>query len=106
MRFTAEHYFRTSLERLAQAHDLYHLGNAHALAMYTAGVAVECMLRAFKLRRDLSFDERHDIMRLFHASGIMDIQTATLLKTRLTVREIDRVGVARRCERHLPALVE
>lgn len=90
MKFTAEHYFRASLERMAQARDLYCLGSAHALAMYSAGVAVECMLRAFKLRRDPTFDEKHDLMRLFHASGMIQIHPEALRPKTLSVEEFDR----------------
>src|SRR5262249_37195890 len=41
--------------------------------MYAAGLAVECLLRAFKAKRDAVFDERHDFKRLNHASGIKDL---------------------------------
>ena len=40
--------------------------------MYTAGVAVECTLRAFKMLRDPTYDEKHDLMRLFRASGMLE----------------------------------
>jgi hypothetical protein len=76
MRFTSEHYFQAALERIAQAHSLHRLGSRFALAMYVAGVAVECMLRAFRLKRDPTFEERHDIVRLFKASGMLEIDPA------------------------------
>src|SRR5207245_6972502 len=71
--FKPEHYYRAALERMRQARVLYLEGNSYALAMYTAGVAIECMLRAFKGRRDPTFDEKHDLRRLFQASGILQI---------------------------------
>lgn len=50
MDFTADHYYRAALERMTQAQDLYREGAGnYALSMYTAGLAVECMLRAFML---------------------------------------------------------
>lgn len=88
MRFTAEHYFRVSRERLGQAIALYRLGNAYALSMYSAGVGVECLLRAFKLLRDPTFDEKHDLRRLFRASGILNIDPGASRKHRLTDEQI------------------
>lgn len=78
MKFTAEHYFRASLERIRQAHALYRQAESYSLTMYTAGVAVECMLRAFKLLRDPSFDEKHDLPRLFKASGMLNVDQIKL----------------------------
>jgi HEPN domain-containing protein len=52
MDFTADDYYRAALERMSQAHYLYRQGQGtYALAMYAAGLAVECNLRAFLLRR-------------------------------------------------------
>jgi len=62
---------------------LYRLGGNYALSMYAAGLAVECMLRAFKLRREVSFDEKHDLRRLFRGSGILNIDPATLRRSDL-----------------------
>lgn len=78
MQLTAEHYFRVSRERLTQAIALYRIGDAYALAMYVAGVSVECMLRAYKLRIDPVFDEKHNLQRLFRASGILNLDPSRL----------------------------
>ena len=67
-----EHYLEVAQERIRQAELLYQQKECYALAMYLAGLAVECMLRAFKARKDRVFDERHDLKRLFQASGIVD----------------------------------
>lgn len=72
MRLDADHYYQAAPERLRQAWRLYHQGESYALAMYVAGVAVECMLRAYKLRKDSVIDERHNLVRLFETCGIMD----------------------------------
>lgn len=77
--FKPEHYFRAALERMRQAEALYFQGQCYALAMYVAGLATECLLRAFKGRRDPTFDERHDLLRLFQASGLLTL-TADDLK--------------------------
>lgn len=36
------------------------------------GVATECMLRAYRTRRDPEFDSRHDLRDLLKASGIAE----------------------------------
>jgi hypothetical protein len=48
MDFRAEDYYRAGLERMRQARTVYHEGESFALAMYSGGLAVECMLRAFR----------------------------------------------------------
>jgi len=73
MEFTPEHYFQTATQRLRQAQYLYDEGASFALAIYVGGVAVECLLRAFKGRRDPMFDEKHNLLRLFAASGMLRI---------------------------------
>jgi hypothetical protein len=78
MDFRPEHYHRTALERMEQSRSLYLQGTSYALAMYVAGVAVECLLRAFKLKREPTFEERHDLPRLFKASGMLGVDPAAL----------------------------
>jgi hypothetical protein len=73
-----EHYFRAALERMGQAVGLYHQENSLALAMYVAGLAVECLLRAFKGKRDPTFGEKHDLLRLFKASGLLNMNLDNL----------------------------
>lgn len=63
MDFPPEHYFQTATQRMRQAQHLYHEGASFALAIYVGGVAVECLLRAFKGRRDPAFDEKHGIVQ-------------------------------------------
>ena len=71
-------YYNVSLERIKQAKLLYDEGASYAFSMYAAGVAVECMLRAFKMRRDPTFDEKHDLLRLFKASGMLEVDPKLL----------------------------
>src|SRR5262249_23732459 len=68
-----EHYYRAALERIGQAQHLYHEGRSFALAMYAAGVAVECMLRAFRARKTFEFESRHDLLALFAESGMLRV---------------------------------
>ena len=78
MDFKPEHYFRAAIQRMRQARYLYKEGRSFALSIYVGGVAVECMLRAFKLLRDRSFDERHNLLRLFAASGMLRVDRERL----------------------------
>jgi hypothetical protein len=70
MTFPSEHYFQTANQRMQQALLLHNFGTSYSLAIYVGGVAVESLLRAFKGLRDPTFDERHDLLRLFFASGL------------------------------------
>jgi HEPN domain-containing protein len=70
MQFTAEHYYRAARERIIEASILYDR-QRHGLSMYVAGLAVECLLRAFRARKDAAFDSRHDLQLLFRQSGIL-----------------------------------
>lgn len=89
MEFPPEHYFQTATERMRQARLLFLQGGSNALAIYVGGVAVECMLRAFKGRRDPTFDERHDLARLFSASGLLDVDRERLRARNWTDDRID-----------------
>jgi hypothetical protein len=71
MEFPPEHYFQTATQRIRQAQHLYNDGASFALAIYVGGVAVECLLRAFKGRRNPTFDEKHNLLGLFAASGML-----------------------------------
>jgi len=71
--FPSEHYFQTATERMRQARYLFEESSSFALAIYVGGVAVECLLRAFKSRLDPTFDEKHDLLRLFSASGMLRV---------------------------------
>ncbi len=73
MQFTAEQYYRVSLERMKQAHRLYQDGTAYSLTMYCGGLAVESLLRAFRWTTDTSFEGRHDLSELLKASRFFRI---------------------------------
>jgi HEPN domain-containing protein len=74
MDLSAEHYFRAGEERMAQALQLYKSGRSYALTMYVSGLAVECILRAFRWRKEPQFSGRHDLTELFKASGLLEIE--------------------------------
>lgn len=89
MDFTADHYFRASVERMSQTHHLYRQGEgSYALAMYSAGLAVECLLRAYMVRRRREFESRHDLLLLFKESGILDVDVDELKEKGLTEEQI------------------
>ena len=52
---------------------MYQQKESFALSMYTAGLAVECLLRAFRWKKDKSFEGRHDLEDLLKASGLLRI---------------------------------
>ena len=73
MQFTAEQYYKAGLERMKQARGLYQAGAAYSLTMYCGGLAVECLLRAFRWAADASFEGRHDLAELLKASRLLQI---------------------------------
>jgi hypothetical protein len=83
-----EHYYKISLERIRQARILYEEGASFTLSMYIAGVAVECMLRGFKILRDPTFDEKHDLRKLFKSSGMLRLDPGLLQSKGLTETQI------------------
>src|ERR1700730_7441413 len=90
MDITANHYFQAGIERMSQAQQLYRAGHGHfALAMYAAGLAVECLLRANMMRRKPEFESRHDLLLLFKESGMLDIDTDGQRAKGLTDEQIE-----------------
>jgi hypothetical protein len=91
MDFAAEHYYRAALERMSQAHHLYRQGAGnYALAMYAAGLAVECMLRAFLLSRgQRQFESRHNVLLLAKESGVLGVDRAKLKERGLSDDQIE-----------------
>lgn len=57
---------------MGQAQLLYRDSSSYALCIYIAGLAVECMLRAFKGKSGLTFDEKHNLKKLFAESGFLN----------------------------------
>jgi len=76
--FTAEIYRAAAEDRWTALETLY--GNQfYTLTLYTAGVAVECMFRAYRARIDPTFDSRHDLFKLERASKFALIVPAARL---------------------------
>lgn len=76
MRFEPIDLKEAALERVSTARLLFEendkRGGNLSAAIYVAGVAVECMLRAYRMKRDPEFDSRHDLADLLRASGFVD----------------------------------
>jgi hypothetical protein len=89
MEFPPDHYFQTATQRMRQAQHLYNEGFSFALAIYVGGLAVECLLRAFKGRRDPTFDEKHHLLNLFAASGMLRVDSKKLRAKDWTDEQID-----------------
>jgi hypothetical protein len=71
VQFPPEHYFEAARERLTDSAKLHAVGG-YVASVYLSGVAVECMLLAYRTRDDPQFDARHDLPALMRASGIME----------------------------------
>ena len=71
MKFTAEHYLEAAREKINDARILYN-NKRFASAIYFSGVAVECLLRAYRTRIKKEFYERHDLPSLLKASAIAE----------------------------------
>jgi len=74
LRFNAQDYYLAALERNAESLYLHETGR-YALSIYISGLAVECILRAFKAYTDSTsiFNEKHDLMNLLKASGLAEV---------------------------------
>jgi HEPN domain len=90
MQFTADEYYRAASQRMRQAREIHLSKESYALAMYCSGLAVECMLRAFRWQKDASFEGRHDLEELFKASGLLRIHEERARKKGAAEEEIER----------------
>lgn len=68
--FNAEVYRRASLERMRTAQQLFR-NRDYVMAAYVAGLAVECILRAYRFRLNPQFEGRHDLRRLAEESRFL-----------------------------------
>lgn len=88
MSFNAETDRAAAAEHIVVADELYRSGR-YVLCHYAAGLAVECLLRAYRYRRDPAFDARHDLYLLFGLSGMQtrlsEAKAASALRALLLV---------------------
>ena len=72
MKFTPEIYRAAAVEHASAACSLYSLGR-YVLSHYVAGLAVECIFRAYKCRIDPVFDEHHNLNQLAKGAHFYDV---------------------------------
>lgn len=92
MQFRAHEYYAAGLDRIGQAKTIHLEGGSYALSMYCSGLAVECLLRAFRWKDDTSFEGRHDLNDLLKASGILQINDDLMRKKKRPEEEISQYG--------------
>ncbi len=76
MKFSGEVYITAAREHMDAAVNLYGEQTEqrnHALAHYLAGLAVECILRAYLSRITNDFDRVHNLYHLYKASRFYDV---------------------------------
>jgi hypothetical protein len=71
---------------------LHQGGDSYALAMYCGGLAVECLLRAFRWTEDSTFEGRHDLSELLKASRLLEFHESHLRQKRASERDIQDSG--------------
>ena len=101
MQFRAEEYYKASLERMRQANGICRDGQSFALAIYCGGLAVECLLRAFRWKEDQTFEGRHDLRELLAASRLLRIDDDQMRRKHVAEDSIRHTGLSllRRDER-------
>lgn len=77
MKFTSESYREAATEHLSLAQWL-HSGGRYYHSHYMAGLAFECMLRAYILKVTFDFEARHDLWELARESRFFDSVPAVL----------------------------
>ncbi len=68
----AEIYREAAVEHLALARELHDTGR-YVMSHYLAGLAVECILRAYQYRLSPVFSGRHDLQILYSSAGFASI---------------------------------
>lgn len=68
---SVETYTAAAKEHIDLAFHLYE-AKRYVMAHYVAGLAVECVLRAHRLRQDPKFDSRHDLIGLSKLAKFFD----------------------------------
>lgn len=72
MKLTADECYLAALDHVDEAQLLYD-GNKYVLAHYVAGLAVECMFRAYAVRNGEPFEARHDLNKCLELARFDDV---------------------------------
>lgn len=91
MRIEALGYYQAARERIDEAEILYQ-HQCFGLSIYVAGLAVECLFRAFRSLVDPHFEARHDLLELLSISGLEAIGTG---KSRRDLAELTGIIFSR-----------
>jgi len=73
VKFNEDEYYRASVERMRQARAIHDSDTSYAFSTYARGLAAERMLRAFRWKKDRSFEGRHDLEDLLKSSELLTI---------------------------------
>jgi len=111
MRIEPDDYLEAARDRIIDAHSLYNLGR-YSFSLYAAGLAVESLLRAYRVLKDPAFDERHDLRLLLAESGVENFVpslehaeiTTLVLKVFIRWKNDYRFASEDRLKRHLKKL--
>jgi len=111
MRIEPDDYLDAARDRIIDAHGLYNLGR-YSFSLYAAGLAVESLLRAYRVLKDPAFDERHDLRLLLAESSVenyvMPLEhteiTTLVLKVFIRWKNDYRFASGDRLQRHLKKL--
>lgn len=72
MKLTADEYYRAAQDHAEEAQLLYD-ESRYVISHYVAGLAVECMLRAYAVRNGAMFDGRHDLNKWFELARFDEV---------------------------------
>ena len=72
MKLTAAEYLQASQDHIEEVRFLYE-GRKYALAHYMAGLAVECMFRAYAVGNGTQFEGRHDLSKWFELARFDEV---------------------------------
>ncbi len=67
-----EAYMKAGVEHLSTLDELYERRH-YVIALYLSGLAVECLLRAYRMRIDAAFDARHNLYAMSKSSGFQNV---------------------------------
>ena len=82
--YTHTDYFTASLTRYADLRHLITNRNSAIFSVYTAGLTIECMFRAYITKYTNEFDSKHDLEKLYTKS-LLGSQFDTIEKEQLTI---------------------
>jgi predicted metal-dependent hydrolase len=82
--FTKNDYFSASLSRKADLEHLITNTDSIILSIYCAGIAIECMFRAYITKYTKEFDSKHNLEKLYNKS-LLASYADTNQKKRLSI---------------------